>query len=75
MAVSVATTDAPVVADRSVDGNQEYEAAPLAVSIRVFPPQTVEDVGVTVTVGFELTVITSDSLVCVVHPPPVTCLR
>jgi hypothetical protein len=37
----LAVTVAPVVADKPVDGDQEYEPAPLAVSVALPPEQIV----------------------------------
>jgi len=56
LAVGDAVTETPVVEESPVDGLQEYEFAPAAVSVVDFPLQIAADAGETVIVGFWLTV-------------------
>jgi hypothetical protein len=56
VAVGVAVTDVPVVADKPVPGAQTYVSAPLAVRTEFPPEQMVGFAGVIVITGFGFTV-------------------
>ena len=71
-AVMVVIVDDPVVVESSIDGAHEYEAAPLADKVTLVPPHTVNDAGLTVTVGLAFIVIIIASLVERPQPPLVT---
>ena len=56
LADGLADTDAPVAAERPVDGDHEYVAAPVAVIVTADPPQTATVDGLTDSVGLAFTV-------------------
>jgi hypothetical protein len=54
--IGLAVTEAPDVAESSVDGDHVYVLAPLAVNVVLDPVVIATDVGLTVTVGSAFTV-------------------